>query len=67
MGGLGVLGVDGFLRRFDSPQLRLRKNWLFAGKKEGDDRNRTGVDGFAARRFQVICVICRGFQFCEML
>jgi hypothetical protein len=35
-------------------------------RKEGDDRNRTGVDGFAARRILVIRVISRRFQFCEV-
>ncbi len=42
------------LRGGGCSEQKLRSERSFAGEKRGDDRNRTGVDGFAARRFEVI-------------
>jgi hypothetical protein len=47
---------------------RCRVVWRFAGGYfRGDDRNRTGVDGFAARRFGVRSVFCAVFPFVPVL
>jgi hypothetical protein len=42
-------GVDGFCAVAEVRRVPSAQNYSFAGRKQGDDRNRTGVDGFAAR------------------
>ena len=44
---LDVRSVDGFLRRLESNDRLPTQKLVICRRKEGDDRNRTGVDGFA--------------------